>query len=80
VFAASEARREVVAQLSFRQPKRRCRHKQTGDESAARHSLAIAAMAFEHHNGFSGTFVANRFANATACKWYVHNLMVLTIV
>ena len=67
---------EMVAQLTFRQPKRRCRHKQARDESAARHSLAIAAMAFEHHNGFSGTFVANRSANATACKWHDHNLMV----
>src|SRR5262249_53286504 len=69
VLAAGEARREVVTQLTLREPKRPCRHQQARDESAARHALAIAAMAFEHHERRSGNFVADRSANTTARKW-----------
>lgn len=79
MLAAGQARGEMVAQLTFRQLKRRGRHKQACDESATRHSLAIAAMALEHHQGLSGTFVANCSASATAGKWYVHNLIVLAL-
>src|SRR5206468_4192975 len=53
VFAACQARCEMVAQLSLRQTKCRRGHEQTGDESAARHSLAVAAMTLERDDGFS---------------------------
>lgn len=37
------------------------------------------SMAFEHHNGLSGTFVANRSASATAWERYVHNLTCISV-
>src|SRR6476660_6763591 len=57
MFAARQARREMIARPPLRQTKRRRGHEQAGDESAAGHPLAIAAVAFEHHDGFSRTFV-----------------------
>jgi hypothetical protein len=32
--------------------------------------LAIATMAFEHHDRLSGAFVTNRAARAAAGEWY----------
>ena len=72
VLAARQARREMIAQLPLRQPKGRSGHEQAGDEAAAGHPLAIAAVAFEHHDRFSRTFVANCSTHASIGKGNVH--------
>ncbi|MCI0533818.1 MAG: hypothetical protein L0Z50_01180 [Verrucomicrobiales bacterium] len=51
VVATGKARREMVMQLALGQTERRHRHEETCDESAAGHSLAVAAVAFERHDG-----------------------------
>ncbi|MDN5943509.1 MAG: hypothetical protein L0H94_16655, partial [Nitrospira sp.] len=74
VFAARHARQEMVAQLTLRQTKLRRGHEQRRGESPARHSLAVATVALERHDGFGGGFVTNRAARASACKRYLHRL------
>ena len=72
VFVARQARREMIARPPLRQTKCRRGHEQAGDESAAGHPLAIAAVAFEHHDGFGQTFIANCSARATTGKGNGH--------
>lgn len=68
VSAARHARCEMVAQLPQRQAECRYWYQQAGNESATGYLLAITAVAFEHHNWFSGAFVTNRSAHAAASK------------
>jgi len=73
VFPTGQAWCEMVAQLAFRQPKGLCRQQHGGSKPATRDLLAIAAMAFEHHDRFSRAFVANLAASAASGKWYFRN-------
>jgi hypothetical protein len=72
MLASSDAGREMVTQLSARQSKRLCRYQDCGNKSAATHLLAIAAMAFQHHDRFCSTFVTNRAAGAATGERYFH--------
>ncbi len=36
------------------------------------HSLAIATMALQHHNGRGGAFETHSTANTTTCNWSLH--------
>src|SRR5262245_38859753 len=54
VFPTSHARREMIAQLPFRQMKCGLRQQQSREERATGHPLAVAAMTLEHYDRFGG--------------------------
>jgi hypothetical protein len=72
VLSAGQAWSEMIAQFTSGQLKRLCRHEHGGREPATRDVLAIATMAFEHHNWLSRAFVTNRAANAATSKRNLH--------
>jgi hypothetical protein len=72
VVSAVQAGRGVMLQRALGELEMFQRHNNDGRVRSAADLLAIAAMAFEHHQGTRTAFVADFAANAAAGEWKFH--------